>query len=172
MIREAQDPVSTALEAAADGTNLKEDVWSRPGCGGGISRILQDGAIWEKAGVNVSVVYSIMPPEAYGATKAAASSDQKPGPFPFFTAGISSVLHSKNPFAPTLQIMIFHPYFGVVSHTIITTVVYAPGAPRQWWFGGGTDLTPAYIFEEDVKHFHSSIDLKCGMGLLESDSYS
>ncbi|RYR40348.1 hypothetical protein Ahy_A09g046088 [Arachis hypogaea] len=91
MIREAQDPVSTALEAADDGTNLKEDVWSRPGCGGGISRILQDGAIWEKAGVNVSVVYSIMPPEAYGATKAAASSDQKPGPFPFFTAGISSV---------------------------------------------------------------------------------
>ncbi|XLU29616.1 hypothetical protein S245_065682, partial [Arachis hypogaea] len=65
------------------------------------------------------------------------------------------VLHPKNPFAPTLHIMIFYPYFRAVSHTIITTVVYAPGAPRQWWFGGGTDLTPAYIFEEDVKHFHS-----------------
>ncbi|XP_025616518.1 oxygen-dependent coproporphyrinogen-III oxidase, chloroplastic-like, partial [Arachis hypogaea] len=166
MIREAQDPVSTALEAADDGTNLKEDVWSRPGCGGGISRILQDGAIWEKAGVNVSVVYSIMPPEAYGATKAAASSDQKPGPFPFFTAGISSVLHSKNPFAPTLQIMIFHPYFGYLHKFAATDCVTllhsidAPGAPRQWWFGGGTDLTPAYIFEEDVKHFHSSAILK------------
>ncbi|RYQ87731.1 hypothetical protein Ahy_B09g095267 [Arachis hypogaea] len=212
MIREAQDPVCTALEAADGGASFKEDVWSRPGSGGGISRVLQDGAIWEKAGVNVSVVYGIMPLESYRAAKAAASSYQKPGPIPFFTTGISSVsvspiqffsisdgmgndinlfqvLHPKNPFAPTLHIMIFYPYFRAVSHTIITTVLKillmpiskylhkfaatdcvtllhstdAPGAPRQWWFGGGTDLTPAYIFEEDVKHFHS-IDLKCWMG--------
>ncbi|XP_020967464.1 oxygen-dependent coproporphyrinogen-III oxidase, chloroplastic-like [Arachis ipaensis] len=149
MIREAQDPVCTALEAADGGASFKEDVWSRPGSGGGISRVLQDGAIWEKAGVNVSVVYGIMPLESYRAAKAAASSYQKPGPIPFFTTGISSVLHPKNPFAPTLHIMIFYPYFRAVSPTD------APGAPRQWWFGGGTDLTPAYIFEEDVKHFHS-----------------
>ncbi|XP_020963547.1 oxygen-dependent coproporphyrinogen-III oxidase, chloroplastic-like [Arachis ipaensis] len=123
IIREAQDPVCTALEAADGGANFKEDVWSRPGGGGGISRVLQDGAIWEKAGVNVSIVYGIMLPEAYRAAKAAASPNQKPGPIPFFAAGISSVLHPKNPFAPTLQIMIFHPYFGAVSHTIITTVM-------------------------------------------------
>ncbi|RYR07094.1 hypothetical protein Ahy_B05g074413 [Arachis hypogaea] len=128
------DPVCTALEAADGMANFKDDVWSRPSGGGGISRVLQDGAIWEKAGVNVSVVYEIMPPEAYRAAKAAASPDQKPGPIPFFAAGISSVnrmgndinlfqvLHPKNPFAPTLQIMIFHPYFGAVSHTIIAIV--------------------------------------------------
>lgn len=90
MIREAQDSVCNALEAADGGARFKEDVWSRPGGGGGISRVLQDGAVWEKAGVNVSVVYGVMPPEAYRAAKAAAG-DQKPGPIPFFAAGISSV---------------------------------------------------------------------------------
>lgn len=90
MIRDAQDSVCRAIEAADGGAQFKEDVWSRPGGGGGISRVLQDGAVWEKAGVNVSVVYGVMPPEAYRAAKA-ASADQKPGPVPFFAAGISSV---------------------------------------------------------------------------------
>jgi len=90
MIREAQDTVCTALEAADGGAQFKEDVWSRPGGGGGISRVLQDGAVWEKAGVNVSVVYGVMPPDAYRAAKGAPT-DQKPGPVPFFAAGISSV---------------------------------------------------------------------------------
>uniref|UniRef100_A0A803QIS6 coproporphyrinogen oxidase n=1 Tax=Cannabis sativa TaxID=3483 RepID=A0A803QIS6_CANSA len=102
MIRDAQDTVCQAIEAADGGAQFKEDVWSRPGGGGGISRVLQDGAVWEKAGVNVSVVYGVMPPEAYRAAKA-ASADTKPGPVPFFAAGISSVLHPKNPFAPTLH---------------------------------------------------------------------
>ncbi|KAL5581565.1 hypothetical protein UlMin_014007 [Ulmus minor] len=146
MIRDAQDSVCQAIEAADGGGQFKEDVWSRPGGGGGISRVLQDGAVWEKAGVNVSVVYGVMPPEAYRAAKA-ASGDQKPGPVPFFAAGISSVLHPKNPFAPTLHFN--YRYFETDAPQD------APGAPRQWWFGGGTDLTPAYIFEEDVKHFHS-----------------
>uniref|UniRef100_A0A5B7BQH4 coproporphyrinogen oxidase n=1 Tax=Davidia involucrata TaxID=16924 RepID=A0A5B7BQH4_DAVIN len=147
MIREAQDSVCSAIEAADGGAKFKEDVWSRPGGGGGISRVLQDGAVWEKAGVNVSVVYGVMPPEAYRAAKADAISDIKPGPVPFFAAGISSVLHPKNPFAPTLHFN--YRYFETDARKD------APGAPRQWWFGGGTDLTPAYIFEEDVKHFHS-----------------
>lgn len=90
MIRDAQDSVCLAIEAADGGGKFKEDVWSRPGGGGGISRVLQDGAVWEKAGVNVSVVYGVMPPEAYRAAKAAAA-EEKPGPIPFFAAGISSV---------------------------------------------------------------------------------
>ncbi|XP_057440845.1 oxygen-dependent coproporphyrinogen-III oxidase, chloroplastic [Lotus japonicus] len=148
MIREAQDSVCDAIEAADGGAKFKEDVWSRPGGGGGISRVLQDGAVWEKAGVNVSVVYGVMPPDAYRAAKgAAASPDEKPGPVPFFAAGISSVLHPKNPFAPTMHFN--YRYFETDAPKD------APGAPKQWWFGGGTDLTPAYIFEEDVKHFHS-----------------
>lgn len=146
MIRDAQDRVCEAIEAADGGGKFKEDVWSRPGGGGGISRVLQDGAVWEKAGVNVSVVYGVMPPEAYRAAKGVAS-DHKPGPVPFFAAGISSVLHPKNPFAPTLHFN--YRYFETDAPKD------APGAPRQWWFGGGTDLTPSYIFEEDVKHFHS-----------------
>ncbi|XP_026381017.1 coproporphyrinogen-III oxidase 1, chloroplastic-like [Papaver somniferum] len=147
MIREAQDSVCAAVEAADGGATFKEDVWSRPGGGGGISRVLQDGNVWEKAGVNVSVVYGVMPPEAYRAAKGDNSTTTKPGPVPFFAAGISSVLHPKNPFAPTLHFN--YRYFETDAPKD------APGAPRSWWFGGGTDLTPAYIFEEDVKHFHT-----------------
>lgn len=92
MIRDAQDSVCAAIEAVENGKTFKEDVWSRPGGGGGISRVLQDGAVWEKAGVNVSVVYGVMPPEAYRAAKPTADNGNvKPGPVPFFAAGISSV---------------------------------------------------------------------------------
>ncbi|KMZ59344.1 Coproporphyrinogen oxidase [Zostera marina] len=150
MIRDAQDDVCAALEVVDGAGKFKEDVWSRPGGGGGISRVLQNGAVFEKAGVNVSVVYGVMPPEAYRAAKGASvgnDGDVKPGPVPFFAAGISSVLHPKNPFAPTLHFN--YRYFETDAPKD------TPGAPRRWWFGGGTDLTPAYIFEEDVKHFHS-----------------
>ncbi|KAL6561827.1 hypothetical protein OROGR_002834 [Orobanche gracilis] len=147
MIREVQDRVCSAIEAVDGvGGHFKEDVWSRPGGGGGISRVLQDGAVWEKAGVNVSVVYGVMPPDAYRAAKPIENGSVKPCSVPFFAAGISSVLHPKNPFAPTLHFN--YRYFETDAPKD------APGAPRQWWFGGGTDLTPAYIFEEDVKHFH------------------
>uniref|UniRef100_A0A0D9W9A9 coproporphyrinogen oxidase n=1 Tax=Leersia perrieri TaxID=77586 RepID=A0A0D9W9A9_9ORYZ len=155
MIRRVQGEVCAALEEAdGSGARFVEDVWSRPGGGGGISRVLQDGRVFEKAGVNVSVVYGVMPPDAYRAAKgdagkngAAAAEGQKAGPVPFFAAGISSVLHPKNPFAPTLHFN--YRYFETDAPKD------APGAPRQWWFGGGTDLTPSYIIEEDVKHFHS-----------------
>lgn len=92
MIREAQETVCSAIEAVDGGAQFKEDVWSRPGGGGGISRVLQDGAVWEKAGVNVSVVYGVMPPEAYRAAKPTDNGNVKPGPVPFFAAGISSVI--------------------------------------------------------------------------------
>ncbi|CAI9090749.1 OLC1v1025579C3 [Oldenlandia corymbosa var. corymbosa] len=154
MIRDAQDSVCAAIEAVENGSKFKEDVWSRPGGGGGISRVLQDGAVWEKAGVNVSVVYGVMPPEAYRAAKPSSDNgDVKPGPVPFFAAGISSVLHPHNPFAPTLHFN--YRYFETDAPKD------APGAPRQWWFGGGTDFTPSYIFEDDVKHFHSVQKTAC-----------
>ncbi|GMI66245.1 LESION INITIATION 2 [Hibiscus trionum] len=146
MIMDVQDSVCGALEALDGAGNFKEDAWTRPGGGGGISRVLQDGHVFEKAGVNISVVYGVMPPEAYRAAKGAVT-DQNPGPVPFFAAGISSVLHPKNPFAPTMHFN--YRYFETDAPKD------SPGAPRQWWFGGGTDLTPSYIFEEDIKHFHS-----------------
>ncbi|KAK7840047.1 oxygen-dependent coproporphyrinogen-iii oxidase, partial [Quercus suber] len=81
MIREAQDSVCKAIEGADGGAKFNGS--------GGISRVLQDGAIWEKAWVNVSVVYRVMPPEAYRAATAIA--ELKPGPIMFFVARISSV---------------------------------------------------------------------------------
>ena len=91
MIRKAQDSICDAVEAI-DGSKFREDVWVRPGGGGGISRVLQDGNVWEKAGVNVSVVYGTMPPEAYrAATSNNAAPLDKAGRIPFFASGISSV---------------------------------------------------------------------------------
>ncbi|GLJ21319.1 hypothetical protein SUGI_0391870 [Cryptomeria japonica] len=151
-IRKAQDEVCSAVEAV-DGTKFREDVWSRPGGGGGISRVLQDGNVWEKAGVNVSVVYGNMPPEAYRAANPgkananANASSNELSAIPFFAAGISSVMHPKNPFAPTVHFN--YRYFETDAPKD------ADGAPRKWWFGGGTDLTPSYVFEEDVRHFHT-----------------
>lgn len=114
MIREAQDSVCAAIEAVEKGSKFKEDVWSRPGGGGGISRVLQDGAVWEKAGVNVSVVYGVMPPEAYRAAKPSSDNgDVKPGPIPFFAAGISSVIQ----FSILLQFVV------IKSSTLVVVVL-------------------------------------------------
>lgn len=90
-----QDEICAAVEAV-DGGKFREDAWIRPGGGGGISRVLQDGNVWEKAGVNVSVVYGSMPPEAYRAATGGSSNGgatNKAGRIPFFAAGVSSVSH-------------------------------------------------------------------------------
>ncbi|XP_037450885.1 oxygen-dependent coproporphyrinogen-III oxidase, chloroplastic-like [Triticum dicoccoides] len=90
-----KEVICAALEEAdGSGKQFLEDVWSRPGGGGGISRVLLDGNVFEKAGVNVSVVFGVMPPDAYRATKGpaknGAADGHKSGPVPFFAAGISS----------------------------------------------------------------------------------
>ncbi|RLN05588.1 oxygen-dependent coproporphyrinogen-III oxidase, chloroplastic-like [Panicum miliaceum] len=168
MIRRVQAEVCAELEAVEGGASdggggalFREDAWTRPGGGGGISRVLQGGRVFEKAAVNVSVVYGVMPPEAYRAARpeaAAAAGGEKAGPVPFFAAGVSSVIHPVNPFAPTMHFN--YRYFETEAPKVTMEddapfSADAPGAPRQWWFGGGTDLTPSYIIEEDVKHFHS-----------------
>jgi coproporphyrinogen III oxidase len=105
MIRRVQGEVCEALEAVEGGGALfREDAWARPGGGGGISRVLQGGRVLEKAAVNVSVVYGVMPPEAYRAARpdaAAAAGGEKAGPVPFFAAGVSSVSEILSP-VPTL----------------------------------------------------------------------
>eukprot|EP00270_Netrium_digitus_P011736 TRINITY_DN3744_c0_g1_i2.p1 TRINITY_DN3744_c0_g1~~TRINITY_DN3744_c0_g1_i2.p1 ORF type:complete len:440 (+),score=96.07 TRINITY_DN3744_c0_g1_i2:84-1403(+) len=156
MIFEAQSTICTAVEEV-DGCKFREDSWARAGGGGGISRVLQDGNVWEKAGVNVSVVYGTMPREAYRAatsrgekSNGSASSGDR---IPFFAAGISSVMHPKNPFAPTMHFN--YRYFETEAPEGVDE------APRAWWFGGGTDITPSYIFEEDMKHFHGVQKAAC-----------
>lgn len=148
MIRKAQDEICAQVEAL-DGGKFHEDAWVRENGGGGISRVLQGGNVFEKAGVNVSVVYGTMPPEAVKAASARGVTRDvgyKPGePVPFFAAGISSVMHPSNPMAPTMHFN--YRYFETDR--------------GLWWFGGGTDLTPAYLFEEDAAHFHGTLKQCC-----------
>jgi len=149
MIRAAQEEICASIKEL-DGGEFREDAWTRPGGGGGISRVLQGGKVFEKAGINVSVVYGKMPPEAYrAATGAAGEAGKKSDAYiPFFAAGISSVMHPHNPMAPTVHFN--YRYFETEAPED------DPSAPRAWWFGGGTDLTPSYIFEDDIKHFHQT----------------
>jgi coproporphyrinogen III oxidase len=119
IIRRVQAVVCAELEAVEGGARdgggggalFREDAWTRPGGGGGISRVLQGGRVFEKAAVNVSVVYGVMPPEAYRAARpeaaaaAAAAGGEKAGPVAFFAAGVSSV--SEIPLAAH-SIIIYH----------------------------------------------------------------
>lgn len=150
MIRKAQIEITDAVEAV-DGCKFHTDSWTRKEGGGGISMVLQDGNVWEKAGVNISVVYGSMPPEAYrAATGSNSEVSADAGRVPFFAAGISSVMHPRNPFAPTMHFN--YRYFETDAWN---------GLEPQWWFGGGTDLTPSYIDEEDVRHFHQTYKNVC-----------
>ena len=152
VIRDAQDSICKAIEDI-DGTKFRQDAWTREDGGGGITRVMQDGNIWEKAGVNVSVVYGSMPPEAYRAATGNAEAlkgKENIGRVPFFAAGISSVMHPRNPHAPTMHFN--YRYFETEEWN---------GLPGQWWFGGGTDITPSYLYEEDMKHFHGTYKKVC-----------
>lgn len=103
IIRTAQDSICAAV-SEMDGTPFHEDAWTREDGGGGISRVLQDGNVWEKAGVNVSVVYGSMPATAYrAATERDVEIPADASRVPFFAAGISSVMHPRNPHAPTMH---------------------------------------------------------------------
>jgi coproporphyrinogen III oxidase len=124
-----QDHICTGLAEADGKAGFQEDTWQRPGGGGGRSRVMVDGGVFEKAGVNFSEVHGQMPPEF---------AKQIPGEGLEFTAsGVSLVLHPRNPFVPTV-----HANFRFLTK----------GAKQ--WFGGGADLTPYYPFREDVIHFH------------------
>ncbi|KAL3157289.1 hypothetical protein ABBQ38_001521 [Trebouxia sp. C0009 RCD-2024] len=152
-VRRAQDDICKAV-SEMDGKPFHEDAWVRPGGGGGVSRVLQGGNVWEKAGVNVSVVYGSMPPEAYraatGTAKKLGQESGEPDRVPFFACGISSVMHPQNPFAPTMHFN--YRYFETEEWN---------GVPSQWWFGGGTDITPSYINADDLKHFHGAYKAVC-----------
>ena len=112
--------------------------------------MLTDGNVFEKAGVNLSVVYGQMPQEALQAATERgadrAGGKLEPGQkVPFFACGLSSVMHPKNPFCPTMHFN--YRYFETES-----------GA---WWFGGGTDITPSYLDLDDMKHFHGTYKDVC-----------
>ncbi|KAF0701133.1 Aste57867_8356 [Aphanomyces stellatus] len=149
MVLRVQDEICSGLEEI-DGTKFRTDEWVKPdNGGGGRSRVIQDGNVFEKAGVNVSVVQGELGKAAVTAMRAQGRDLTVEKPLPFFACGVSVVIHPRNPMAPTMHLN--YRYFEVESGKLD-----ADGKPKRLsWFGGGADLTPSYLFEEDARHFHA-----------------
>ncbi|MBQ70793.1 MAG: oxygen-dependent coproporphyrinogen oxidase [Euryarchaeota archaeon] len=146
MVHRIQDEICESL-AAIDQTTCREDVWERDEGGGGRSRVFSGGSVFEKAGVNVSVVYGTLEPEAAQAMGGGQSLEGDD--LDFFATGLSLVLHPNNPMAPTVHANYRYFERGTGDRD------------GSWWFGGGADLTPSYLFEEDARHFHSTLKDAC-----------
>jgi coproporphyrinogen III oxidase len=147
LVHSTQDAICSAIEAL-DGKPFHEDTWVREEGGGGRSRVLQDGNVFEKAGVNVSVVHGTLSPEAMRAMRVSEAELAAADPR-FYATGVSLVLHPRNPMAPTA-----HANYRYFERG-------APENPQAWWFGGGADLTPSYLFDEDAAHFHRTHQAAC-----------
>jgi len=149
LCREAQISITSAIQEIDGSGTFREDAWVRANGGGGMSRVLTDGAVFEKAGVNLSVVYGSMPPEALQAATERGvdrAAGMAPGErVPFFACGLSSVMHPRNPFCPTMHFN--YRYFETDGGV--------------WWFGGGCDITPSYVDTEDMAHFHGTLKKVC-----------
>lgn len=133
-----QNTICQALERIDGKATFEEDEWQREEGGGGISRIISHGAVFEKGGVNTSAVFGPLPEAMQQAFKVGESN--------FFACGLSLVIHPLNPYVPTVHAN--WRYFELYDSN---------NNKIDSWFGGGTDLTPYYLFEEDAKHFHHTI---------------
>jgi coproporphyrinogen III oxidase len=132
-----QDEICQDLELADGKSKFEEEVWSRDGGGGGRTRIMQNGNVIEKGGVNFSAVHGKLPEAIKKAFK--VESDE------FFATGVSIVMHPSNPFVPIIHMNI--RYFEMDEQTR--------------WFGGGIDLTPHYVVDTDVRYFHHLLKQTC-----------
>lgn len=149
LVMKTQADFCKALESLESPDHRFEvDRWTRKEGGGGVTCVLQDGVVFEKAGVNVSIVTGTLPPGAVQQMRARGKTMEE-GSVPFFAAGVSAVIHPRNPMIPTIHFN--YRYFEVENQD----------GSFQWWFGGGTDLTPYYLNEDDVKHFHSTLKTAC-----------
>jgi len=137
-----QDKITGSLEEVDGKSRFFEDEWDRPGGGGGKTRIISNGNIFEKGGVNTSVVHGTL-----------SETMQKyfdVGESKFFACGISLVIHPHNPMVPTVHANF--RYFQLFN---------ADGELKDQWLGGGTDLTPYYFWPEDAIHFHQVFKQAC-----------
>jgi coproporphyrinogen III oxidase len=134
--RDLQDRIVRAIEEL-DGHQFREDTWSREGGGGGRTRVLEGGAIFEKAGVNFSSVHGSLPEQF--ASKIPLGTGTS-----FFATGVSLVFHPRSPMVPAV-----HANFR-----------YLEKGDAEW-FGGGSDLTPCYPYAEDAIHFHRTLKQAC-----------
>jgi coproporphyrinogen III oxidase len=137
-IHSLQDRICAALEQTDGKARFIEDKWERAGGGGGKTRVIALGDVLEKGGVNTSVVY--------GDVSEAMHSQLKINGEKWFACGLSLVLHPLNPFVPTVHANWRYFELYDAQHKVIDR-----------WFGGGADLTPYYLFEEDAKHFHATL---------------
>ncbi|KAA6187377.1 oxygen-dependent coproporphyrinogen oxidase [Thiohalocapsa marina] len=150
---ELQDRICTELSAADGGCGFREDVWSRPGGGGGRSRVIEDGAVFEKGGVNVSDV------RGDGLPATASANRPELAGRGYRAMGLSLVMHPRNPYVPTSHMNV--RFF----------IAEKPGEAPVWWFGGGFDLTPYYGNEADVRHWHRNARAACdGFGADGGDA--
>lgn len=135
-IQNLQDQIVAKLEEVDGKAKFVEDLWKRPEGGGGRTRVIENGNVFEKGGVNISAVHGELP-EAMQRNLNVSDSE-------FFACGLSLVLHPKNPMVPTVHAN--WRYFEMYDEqgNIVTQ-----------WFGGGQDLTPYYLFDKDAVHFHS-----------------
>lgn len=142
LYRAIQETVCAGLARLDGQATFGRDAWERPGGGGGLTRVIADGAILEKGAVNVSAVWGKAPPEMSAALEVRVEE--------FFATGVSMIFHPRNPHAPTM-----HANFR-----------YLEVDGGRAWFGGGSDLTPYYLYEEDARHFHGTLHDACARHAL------
>lgn len=142
-LRNLQESLCSAFEAEENGqARFQEDRWERPEGGGGVSRVLSDGSVFERGGINFSRIQGTsLPPSAI------AHRPQLAGQ-PYTVMGLSLVMHPRNPYVPT-------------THANLRFFTAGSDENPTWWFGGGFDLTPYYGFEEDAVHWHRTARAAC-----------
>ena len=138
-LRDLQSRICQALEALDGSGQFAADPWTYAGGGGGTSRILQSGQVFEKAGVNFSAIHGVRLPPAATVTRTDLND------LPFSAMGVSLVIHPWNPHVPTTHMNV--RFIRVDEH--------------KWWFGGGFDLTPYYGYVEDAVHWHQVAARAC-----------
>ena len=141
-IEQLQDTITAKLEEVDGKATFREDIWVRPEGGGGRTRVIENGAVFEKGGVNISGVHGELPDSMKAYFKVEDAN--------FFACGLSLVLHPINPMVPTVHAN--WRYFELYGKN---------GEIVDQWFGGGQDLTPYYLFDEDAKHFHEVCKSAC-----------
>ncbi|QTD39398.1 oxygen-dependent coproporphyrinogen oxidase [Polaribacter batillariae] len=141
-IQNLQDQITLKLETLDGKATFQEDNWKRAEGGGGRTRVIENGAIFEKGGVNISKVFGELPEALRKQFRVEEGN--------FFACGLSLVLHPRNPFVPTVHAN--WRYFEMYDET---------GNIVTQWFGGGQDLTPYYLFDEDATHFHTVCKSTC-----------
>ena len=138
-----QDRLTEALQREDGGSGFDEEAWQRPGGGGGRTRVIQGGDLFEQGGINFSHIF--------GADLPASATVRRPelANRAFQAMGVSLVMHPHNPYVPTSHLNV--RFF----------MAEKPGAEPVWWFGGGFDLTPYYGFDEDARHWHQVARAAC-----------